>query len=115
MRTLEEYMSLNYPMEISEDKDDGGYAVRFPDLPGCLSCGRTIEDAIANAEMAKRIWFQSMIEDNKVINEPSESAENDIVIRMPKSLSDALTDNAKEKGLSLNLYCVSQLYKSCQL
>lgn len=41
-------------MEIVEDKNDGGFVVSFPELPGCIACGDTIESAVANAENAKK-------------------------------------------------------------
>ena len=32
---LNYYMNLWYRMEIVEDKDEGGYVLSYPDLPGC--------------------------------------------------------------------------------
>ena len=34
MKTLNEYMVMAYRMEIVEDKDEGGFVVSYPDLPG---------------------------------------------------------------------------------
>ena len=34
MRTIDEYMRLPYRMEIIPDTAEGGYVVRFPELPG---------------------------------------------------------------------------------
>ncbi|MCF0229737.1 MAG: type II toxin-antitoxin system HicB family antitoxin [Parasporobacterium sp.] len=34
-------------MEIVPDAEDGGYVVSFPDLPGCLTVGDTIEEALS--------------------------------------------------------------------
>ena len=45
MKTLNEYMAMAYRMEIVEDKDEGGFVVSYPDLPGCITCGETIEVA----------------------------------------------------------------------
>ena len=28
----------------------GGFVVSYPDLPGCITCGETIERAVANAD-----------------------------------------------------------------
>ena len=39
--TLNEYMKLPYRMEIVPDTEEGGYAVMFPELPGCVTCGET--------------------------------------------------------------------------
>ena len=49
MKTLNDYFTMNYRMEIIEDKDEGGFVVSFPELPGCITCGETVESAVANA------------------------------------------------------------------
>lgn len=54
MKTLTEYMAMSYRMEIVEDKEEGGFVVFYPDLPGCITCGETIESAVENAQDAKR-------------------------------------------------------------
>ena len=48
MKTLNDYLIMNYRMEIVEDKDEGGFVVSFPELPGCITCGETVESAAAN-------------------------------------------------------------------
>ena len=58
MKTLDEYLKKPYRMNIKEDKDEGGYVVFFPELPGCITCGETIESAVKNAEDAKRTIIQ---------------------------------------------------------
>lgn len=50
-------------MEIVEDKDEGGFVVFYPDLPGCISCGETIERAVANVMDAKKAWLEAAIEE----------------------------------------------------
>ena len=57
MKTLNDYLAMSYRMEIVEDKDEGGFVVSFPDLPGCISCGETVESAVANAMDAKKEWL----------------------------------------------------------
>ena len=63
MKTLNEYLALPYRMEIVEDREEGGYVVSYPDLPGCLTCGETIESAVENARDAKRVWLEAALED----------------------------------------------------
>ena len=58
MKTLNDRHRKAYRMEIVEDKDKGGYVVSFPELPGCITCGETIESAVKNAEDAKRTIIQ---------------------------------------------------------
>ena len=54
MKTLNDYMAMSYRMEIVEDKDEGGFVVSYPELPGCIPCGETIERAVENAADAKK-------------------------------------------------------------
>ena len=72
MKTIDEYMSLPYRMEITKDESEGGYVISYPDLPGCLSCGQNMEKTIKNGEDAKRAWFAAAIEQRLEISEPDQ-------------------------------------------
>ena len=60
MKTLNDYMAMSYRMEIVEDKDEDGFVVSYPDLPGCITCGETLESAIENAQDAKKAWIEAV-------------------------------------------------------
>ena len=70
MKTLNDYMVMSYRMEIVEDKDEGGFVVSYPDLPGCITCGETLERAVANAVDAKKAWLEAALEYGIEIHEP---------------------------------------------
>ena len=70
MKTIEDYLRLNYTMEVIKDPDEGGFVVSFPELPGCLTCGQSLESALANALDAKKAWLEAALEDGLVIQEP---------------------------------------------
>ena len=55
---------------LTED-EGGGYLIEFPDLPGCMSDGETIEEAIANGEDKKRCWIAAVKEAGRPIPTPS--------------------------------------------
>ena len=114
MKTIDEYMKLPYKMEIIPDPDEGGYVISYPELPGCLSAGETIEKAINNAEDAKRVWFEAAIEDGLEINMPQalESYSGQFKLRIPKSLHKKLAEQARHEGISMNQYCVYLLSKN---
>jgi len=59
---LNDYLSRSYQMDITEDKEEGGYVVSFLELPGCITCGETRDAAIVNAEDAKKAWFEARLE-----------------------------------------------------
>jgi predicted RNase H-like HicB family nuclease len=50
---------------------DSDYGVSFPDFPGAITAGSTLEDARAMAEEALAFHIQGMIEDGDTIPEPS--------------------------------------------
>ena len=70
--------------------EGGGFLVEYPDLPGCISDGETIEEAIANAEDAKGCWIAAMKEAGRPIpapsGEPAEGYSGKWQLRAPKSL-----------------------------
>lgn len=112
-RTIDEYMKMPYKMEIVEDPYEGGYVVSFSELPGCLTCAETIEEAIELAKDAKRCWFEAAIEDLDEIPEPSvyNKYSGQFKLRISKTLHKNLANKAKEEGVSLNQYCVYLLSK----
>ena len=70
IKDLNYYLSLPYRMELTPDKPEGDFVVSFPALPGCLSCGETIEEAITNGNDAKMAWLETSLEQSMIINEP---------------------------------------------
>lgn len=114
MKTINDYMSMNYRMEIVEDKDEGGFVVSFPELPGCITCGNTIESAVANAINAKKAWLETAIEEGIQIQEPDDLEEysGQFKLRIPRSLHRSLSEHSKREGISMNQYCVYLLSKN---
>lgn len=114
MKTLNEYLNIPYRMEITEDQDEGGFVASYPDLPGCITCGETVEKTVANALDAKRAWLEAAIEEGVPIYEPESLSEysGQFKLRIPRSLHRSLADHAKREGISMNQYCVYLLSKN---
>ena len=97
---------LIYPVTISPltKEEGGGYIAEFPDLPGCIATGATIEAALQEAEDATNAWIKTAKEFGDEIPEPSIAANysGQWRIRLPKSLHAALALRAKAEGVSLN-------------
>ena len=70
MKTIEYYLSLPYRLEIIPDAEEGGYGARYPELPGCITCGETIQTVAKNAEEAKLEWLRAALEEGLDIPEP---------------------------------------------
>ena len=62
---------MNYPIAIHKDADSD-YGVIVPDLPGCFSAGKTIDDAVAMAKEAIELHIEGLIEEGLVVPEPSD-------------------------------------------
>ena len=107
MKTIEYYLSLPYRLELVPDTDEGGFVASYPDLPGCLSVGDTIEDAVSHAADAKKAWLAAAIEDGVTIPEPSVvEYSGQFKLRIPKSLHRSLAEHSKAEGISMNQYCL---------
>lgn len=62
---LEEYMKKPYKMVIERD-NQGLFTLYYPDLPGCITTGTTLEAVLENATDAKREWFKACIEEGLI-------------------------------------------------
>ena len=107
MKNLQYYMGQKYPFILEQD-EDGSYFIQFPDLPGCMSCGATIEEAIAMGEDARKCWIYSALKDGDFIPEPKtvEDYPDNFKLRLPRSLYKQLSTNARVEGVSMNQYCL---------
>ena len=53
---------------VLEPSDEGGFTVYIPSLPGCISEGDTVEDALKNIEEAAELYLEP-VEDDWVLDE----------------------------------------------
>ncbi len=61
---------MHYIAIIHKD-DNSDFGVSFPDLPGCISAGKTLEEARLMATEALETHVSYMIEEGLVVPEPS--------------------------------------------
>ena len=69
---------LEYPFNISilSAEEGGGYLIEFPDLPGCISDGETIEEAIANGKDAILCWIETAKQYGDEVPQPGSSGQS---------------------------------------
>src|SRR5208282_1763235 len=65
-------MILSYPAKIKYLSEDKTYLVEFPDLPGCLTEGTTLEEAKQNAREALTGYLASVFDRTIKIPDPSD-------------------------------------------
>jgi predicted HicB family RNase H-like nuclease len=119
-KTIEYYMGLNYPIEISRlsQEDGGGYYACIPQLGryAFQGDGETIEEAMKELEISKRIMFEELLCQHVEIPEPKNEDETEysgkFIVRLPKSLHRSLAVRAAEESVSLNQFVATLLASS---
>ena len=61
---------MNYPVVIHKDKGSD-YGVTVPDLPGCFSAGKTLEEALENAKEAILCHVEGIVNDGEALPGPA--------------------------------------------
>jgi antitoxin HicB len=109
-KPIDYYLGLKYPVTL-HPASEGGYAAEIEDLPGCISQGDTVEEAMKMIEEARVLWLESAYEDGLDIPIPrnEDDYSGKFNVRFPKSLHRKLDQLAVHEGISLNQYLVSTL------
>jgi|GEM_PF-856282 len=107
---LEYYFKLPYTFVITPE-ESGGFFVKIEELPGCMSQGKTMEEAIRNIEEAKRIWLKTALERKIEIPLPDSMRDysGKFLVRLPVSLHKRIAKLAKKEGVSINQMVLSLL------
>ena len=63
-------MSSRYELVIYWSPDDDSFIVEVPELPGCMSDGKTYHEAVSNAEAVIADWIETARELGRPIPEP---------------------------------------------
>jgi predicted RNase H-like HicB family nuclease len=111
-------MECVYPA-IFHENSDGSYTITYPDLPGCISEGKSLGNAMGMAQSALTEWIEYLTDKAQPIPEPSKlktiaigSDEfvslvySDIrdkrAVRRTVSIPKWMDDRVAESGLSLS-------------
>ena len=111
-------MILLHPV-IFHKNDDGSYTITYPDLPGCISEGKDLGNAMYMAESALTQWVEYLIDKKKEIPKASmlgtlEVGEDEFAnliranikdgraVRRTVSIPKWMDDAVSEAGLSLS-------------
>src|ERR1700679_3816223 len=95
-RNLNAYQFTVRPLSKEEG---GGFLVEYPDIPGCMSDGETIEEAIANGREALGDCIAVFKETGREIPKPGAVEPAQWRQRLPRSLYMKLTAQAETEGV----------------
>ena len=56
-----------YTIILEPDPEEGGYTVTVPVLPGCVTQGETIEEAIVMAKDAIRLFIETLMAEGQPV------------------------------------------------
>ena len=100
----------SYPFTIRplSEGDGGGFAIEYPDLPGCISDGSTPEEALKNGCDAVKSYLLSCAKHDDPIPKPSE-ASGQWRQRVPRGLHTRLVVKARQEGVSLNTLATAMI------
>ncbi len=101
-------MKLVYPAVFKPFSDgSGGYVVEFPDLPGCVTGGDSLEEAIEMGIDAASGWILGELEDGRKIPEASTHgnvhAEDGEMVNMILLDIDSYAEKYGDKAVRKNL------------
>jgi predicted RNase H-like HicB family nuclease len=57
---------MNYPVVLHKDRNSD-YGVTVPDLPGCFSAGKTVDEALAMAKEAIELHLEGLIHEGQPV------------------------------------------------
>ena len=111
-RQVEEIMARPYRKVITGDAEEG-FLIQVPDLPGCMTAGDTMEEAVAMLPEAMAGWLESVLLDGEAVPEPTVVPEYSgrLLVRMPRTLHRQLIERAEAEGVSANQLAVALLAK----
>lgn len=97
-------------------EEGNGVEIEFPDLPGCLPCGKDMEEAARNAKEALGLHIYGMEQDGEELPEPTaiseihpKSGETPLMVEvfMP-SVRERIKSRFVKKTLSLPAWLAAQ-------
>src|SRR4030042_7172593 len=114
MRKNKEEERLGYEIKIIPERESGYFAVRFPDFPGIVTGGYSLEEAIKNAREALELAVDTIKRHKLSLPKPKARFSGQFNVRVPKDLHRELVRKTDEEGVSLNAlvtYLLSQSFK----
>ena len=93
---------MRYYIALIHKDADSDYGVSFPDLPGLITAGSTLDEARAMAEEALALHLEGLAEDGEAVPEPS-------------SLEAIMADPGNRDGVAVLVAAPQQAVKSVRV
>jgi len=112
-RTVEDYLSLPYTIQLRE-YEDGTFFAEVAELPGCMTEADTAEEVVEMIKDAMAGWIEVALSEGLPIPDPAAEPEYSgrFLVRTPRSLHRDLVRRARIEGTSLNQLVVTTLSRA---
>jgi len=108
-------MNLPYTFIIQpyQDESEFYYIGKVLELDGCMADGDTQAQALDHLHEAMAGWIEAKLANGFDVPEPvaENNSSGKFTVRLPKTLHQRLTLEAKQEGVSLNQYALYKLAK----
>lgn len=103
-------MKMTYPAIFYPYSDgSGGYVVEFPDLPGCVTGGRNLEEALEMAADAASGWILDELEEGNLVPQasryedvnPKEQGQVNVILLDIDKYAEKYGDKAVRKNVTI--------------
>lgn len=110
-KKIAEYLKQPYTRIVIPDSETGTFTAEILEFSGCISQGKTIEEAYKHLEKYAESWIEAALSLGQTIPPPSiiQGVGGKIVLRLPKSLHRKLTIISEREGTSLNQFILSAI------
>jgi predicted RNase H-like HicB family nuclease len=76
-------MDKHYTFTVQIEKEEGGYLVEVPALPGCHTWGKTYDEAVSNAQEAIQGYLETLKKLGKPIPVEAKHRELHLNVNVP--------------------------------
>ncbi len=120
IKSVSKYLLNNYGYRISLEELSGDtelkWLIKVPELDGCVSLGKTLEEAFRNLESTIESWITSAKKKGKElpknkIKKVEDEFKGNLAITIPKRLYQELLSKSEHERLNLNEYVIFLLTK----
>jgi len=106
---------MKYPVVLTQDQEEGGFVVTFPDIPEAITQGETREEALVQAKEALELALEFYFDDKRAVPVPSSLKMGQDVVELDASftakvllLNEMVKQNVKPAELARRMKTTPQ-------
>jgi antitoxin HicB len=105
-KSAREYLEQPFARVLIPDAETGTFTAYVQEFPGCVTQGKTPQDALKRLEGAAQTWLESALEQGRKIPSPFAEVEyrGKFALRMSRSLHRRAAEAAERERISLNQF-----------